>query len=182
MIKSLYPIFQRWSVGGSVYIVGDTHFGDPDKGCMGYMLSDEQLVNTINSNAKRHDTLIILGDVGDPTYVDRLKAGHKVLISGNHDSGKVFKHFDEVYRGPLFIADRIVLSHEPIFGLEDFCINIHGHCHMESHSFAGHLNMVSIVTQEFVLDLGTSIKEGFLSDVPNIHRLTIDKAKAEKDG
>lgn len=182
MIKSLYPIFQRWSVGGSVYIVGDTHFGDPDKGCMGYMLSDEQLVNGINSSAKRHDTLIMLGDVGDPTYVDRLKAGYKVLISGNHDSGKVFKHFDEVYRGPVFIADRIVLSHEPIFGLKDFCVNIHGHCHMDPYHFAGHFNMVSLETQELVLDLGTSIKEGFLAGVPNIHRLTIDKAKAEKDG
>lgn len=37
------------------------------------------------------------------------------------------KLFDEVYEGPLFISDRILLSHEPIN--LPFGYNVHGHCH-----------------------------------------------------
>lgn len=30
MIKTLYPIFQKWSEKGSVWIISDTHFEDDD--------------------------------------------------------------------------------------------------------------------------------------------------------
>ncbi len=36
----------------------------------------------------RKDTLIILGDVGNIECVRRLRAGRKVLIMGNHDTGR----------------------------------------------------------------------------------------------
>lgn len=34
----------------------------------------------------------------------------------------------EIYTCPLFIADKILLSHEPVHGLT-WCLNIHGHDH-----------------------------------------------------
>ena len=37
-------------------------------------------------------------------------------------------HFDEIYTGPLFIAEKILLSHEPVYGLP-WCLDIHGHDH-----------------------------------------------------
>ena len=49
-------------------------------------LDDIQIKN-INSKAGKHDTLIILGDVGDIECVKKLKARYKILIMGNHDKG-----------------------------------------------------------------------------------------------
>ena len=41
-----------------------------------------------------------------------------MLILGNHDRKKDYKDiFDEIYDGPLFIAEKILLSHEPVSGL-----------------------------------------------------------------
>jgi len=86
------------------------------------------------------------------------------------------KLFDEIYDGPLFIADRILLSHEPIFGLEDFCVNIHGHCHNGQHRYEGHINLAADVVHYQPFNLGKAIKDGILSGVPNYHRNTIDLA------
>ena len=122
MIKSLYPQFQKWSEKGSIYIVSDTHFKDSDCKFMDpKWISPREHIERL-SFVTKNDTLIHLGDVGDPKYLDELKC-YKVLITGNHDVlSKLKDHFDEIYTGPLFIADRILLSHEPIFGLEDICI------------------------------------------------------------
>lgn len=86
------------------------------------------------------------------------------------------KLFDEVYTGPLFIADRILLSHEPIFGLESFCVNIHGHCHNGQHRYNGHINLAADVVDYKPFNLGKAIKDGMLSGVENYHRQTIDRA------
>ena len=73
---------------------------------------------------------------------------------GNHDKKKDYKGlFDEIYDGPLLIAEKILLSHEPVYGLP-WCLNIHGH--------------------------GKLIKGGILSDISSIHRITIDQATEEK--
>ena len=52
---------------------------------------DEQQVKTINSAVGKNGTLVLLGDVGDLSYVKRLK-GYKVLIMGNHDEGNASKY------------------------------------------------------------------------------------------
>lgn len=44
-------------------------------------------VDSINKVCTKNDCLVILGDVGNVDYVKKLKAGYKVLIIGNHDSG-----------------------------------------------------------------------------------------------
>lgn len=221
MINSLYPQFQRWSERGSIWIISDPHFDDPD--CK-YMNPDwpspEEYIKQIKPNIGKHDTLICLGDVGNPKYFDNFDC-YKVLITGNHDLGvsnylkteefidfvyrdeadyliekfpnyyikdfhglkaSVYSKigfFDEVYNGPLFIADRILLSHEPIMGLEKMCVNIHGHVHLRERYFNlwNHVNLAADVVEWNAFNLGKAIKDGLLSQVKNYHKLTIEKIK-----
>ncbi len=191
MIKSLYPQFQRWSAKGSVFLVSDTHFDDADCKLMNpKWITPQEHVEKLKTKIHKDDTLIHLGDVGDASYLDELKC-YKVLLSGNHDIlSKVASHFDEVYTGPLFIADRIILSHEPIYGLEKFALNIHGHEHngamvkyfTENEKMrVSHVNLAADVTQWEPCSLATLIKQGFLSDIPNYHRITIDRATEKKN-
>ena len=180
MIKSLYPIFQKWSATGSVYIISDTHFDDSDCKLMDpNWITPQEHMEIIKQDVRKGDTLIHLGDVGNPDYLNELKC-YKVLITGNHDVlSKVASHFDEVYTGPLFIADRLVLSHEPIQGLEDWCCNIHGHDHASTFRH-NHVNLASNVYHFRVFNLGASIKGGLLSQIENYHRITIDQASKRK--
>ena len=88
--------------------------------------------------------------------------------------------FDEVYSGPLFISDKILLSHEPVYGLS-FCLNIHGHVHNGEYKYndnweCKHINLASDVVNFELFNLGSEIKSGILSDIKDIHRLTIDNA------
>ena len=245
MLPQLYKCFQHWSADGSVYIYSDPHFEDSDCKIMDAVWPTpiEQIVK-INAKVHKGDTLIILGDIGNPEYIKRIKAGYKVLIAGNHDVGltnykKTITHeikeifaeyvdneekyeidvaierksfhkylyekypyakiniqeryefhspfhffdatiddnlFDEVYGGPLFIGEKILLSHEPIdlpFGL---CI--HGHCHSEKgfYNEGNKFNVCSNTVGFEPQNLSEIIKAGFLKRVETIHRLTIDKA------
>ena len=189
MIKSLYKEYaERWSGTGSVYIISDTHFDDSDCKMMDPMwLPPQTHITILKDKIHKPDTLIHLGDVGDASYLNELKC-YKVLITGNHDIlSKMTSYFDEIYTGPLFIADRILLSHEPIYRLEDFCINIHGHNHSGVHftyveelNRYTHINMASNVCNYIPMNLGQQIKNGLLSNIPNYHRITIDNAIEKK--
>lgn len=93
---------------------------------------------------------------------------------------KIHGYFDEVYEGPLFISEKILLSHEPIEGL-DFCLNIHGHRHQDKHNpDKFHLNVASDVINYDVISLGDLIKSGAISDIQTIHRETINHATKRK--
>ena len=177
----------------------------------------------------KNDTLIHLGDVGNPEWIGKLKAGHKVLILGNHDKGKntylrkktsditefntfeeqekawdkgeinhmgtnfhrpfiygekiVDNHlFDEVYEGCLFISDKILLSHEPVYGLP-WCLNIHGHDHNGVEPYkegCKHINLAANVCGYTPINLGKIINDGVLSGIDSIHRQTIDRATEKK--
>lgn len=181
MIKSLYPTFQRWSEKGSVWIVSDTHFDDDDRGIMGYTISTEEHVDLIKKKIGKNDTLIHLGDVGNPEYFKNIK-GYKVLIMGNHDqSVKKFElYFDEIYTGPLFIGEKILLSHEPI-NLGGIAVNLHGHDHNASNDWSWNcMNFAANVVGYNPVSLGTLVKEGMFSHVDGIHRITIDWATSKK--
>ena len=181
MIVTLYPTFRRWSEKGSVYIISDTHFDDPDCALMDpCWIRPEEHIAIINKLIHKNDTLIHLGDVGDPEYIDRIN-GYKVLLLGNHDetAGKFQPYFNEIYTGPLFIAEKILLSHEPVYGLEKWCVNIHGHDHSGNPSPA-HLNVASNVCGNEPVNLGKLIKRGLLGGVESIHRVTIDDAIKNK--
>ena len=231
MIKGLYDNFKYWSDTGSIYLISDPHFNDPDCELMNINWPDaDQIVNNVNNFVHNSDTLICLGDCGDLEYIKKLKAGYKVLVKGNHDDKGNSKYirkiitesynindfnrdqlynlvkeeypnhkisiskydtmyivtidnqlFDEVFNGPLFISDRILLSHEPINGLP-FCLNIHGHVHNSENSYyiddnnSIHLNIASDVVNWNVISLDKLIKQGILSEISTIHRITIDNA------
>lgn len=83
----IYESFKHWFEKGNVWIYSDPHFNDPDQFSLrpNYP-GDEEQVKLINSKIGKHDTLIILGDIGDKKFVKKLK-GYKVLIKGNHDAG-----------------------------------------------------------------------------------------------
>lgn len=188
MIKTLYPCFQHWSKKGSVYLISDTHFGDIDRKIMGYSISEEEQFYLLNDTCHKNDTLIHLGDVGDLSYIERLKC-YKVLIMGNHDQSieKMEEVFNEVYSGPLWVSQKLVLSHEPIiiedthFGMP-VAFNIHGHDHGKNFwDDQYHLNICQNVYGYVPLNLNQFIKSGYLKRIKDIHRLTIDNAIANKD-
>ena len=179
MIPTLYEPFRHWSEGGSVFILSDLHFDDEDNKLMdaGWITTAEQ-VAIINSIVCKNDTFICLGDVGNPRYIPMIKAKKKVLILGNHDTRGAYKDFfDEIYTGPLIIADKILLSHEPIYGLS-WCLNIHGHDHSNMESYredCKHINLAANICKYIPINLGKLIKSGILADIESIHRKTIDR-------
>lgn len=85
--------------------------------------------------------------------------------------------FDEVYEGPLFIAEKLVLSHEPID--LPFAFNIHGHEHCY-HWREHHLNVCAERIDYYPLNMNKMLKSGLLSEVDSIHRMTIDRAVERK--
>ena len=190
MIKSLYPCFQHWSEKGGVYLISDTHFKDLDRKYMGYFISDEDQWYIINNTCHRFDTLIHLGDVGDLSYIKRLRC-HKVLIMGNHDQSieKMEEVFDEVYSGPLWISQKLVLSHEPLYleAVESYerkpiAFNIHGHDHNKNNKETYYsLNLAQNVYGYVPLNLNQFIKSGKLKNINDIHRMTIDNATKRKE-
>ena len=176
MIDTLYPVFRRWSEKGSVWLVSDTHFDDPGREYMGYEITSEEHAEIIRRTCHRNDTLIHLGDVGNPEYFKNVKA-HKVLMLGNHDHKPSYYegYFDEIYDGPLFVAKKILLSHEPLPG--DCYLNIHGHNH-SGNLIDGHcVNLAANVADYDPISLKVIIETGLLNEIPNIHRLAIEKQK-----
>ena len=88
-IAGFYKAFDHWHQEGTLWIISDTHFGDADiRRGFPDRPADNELVKRINSYVGRKDTLIMLGDVGDISYVKQLRAKYKILIMGNHDCGR----------------------------------------------------------------------------------------------
>ena len=178
MIRTLYPLFQKWSENGSIWIISDTHFEDPDCKLMDENWpSPEEYIEGIKGVGK-NDTVIHLGDVGNAEWISRIK-GYKVLIMGNHDeSASRFKdYFHEIYTGPLTIAEKIILSHEPMHvrGM----LNIHGHEHNKDYPKAiDRFNCAANVVGYKKINLATDIiNKGYLSQITSLHRQAIEKQK-----
>ena len=180
MLSQLYEKFQHWSDGGSVWIYSDTHFDDSDCISMNpHWPTPASQIDTINSLVKPMDTFILLGDVGNPTYIQHIRARYKVLITGNHDLGasNYAPYFNEIYTGPLFVGEKILLSHEPIelgFGL-----NIHGHTHDRlGYGFhdLNHFNVCANSVDFKPINLKGIITGGYLKRVESIHHITINRA------
>lgn len=177
MKKNLYPVFaEKWLRGGNLYFYSDPHFADEE---MKYLrkdyIGDDEQIRRIKSVMGKCDTLVILGDIGDPTPLKQIK-GYKVLICGNHDRGASYyeEYFNEIYTGPLFISDRILLSHEPID--LPFALNIHGHTHGKWDPF----NMCAEFINYTPVPFKYFIKWGF-KDIPSIHRVAINNAIEQKE-
>ena len=179
MLPGIYDAFQHWGEQ-TVWIYSDPHFSDED---LEYGIknrpSDEEQIRRINAKAGRRDTLIILGDVGNIECVRKLRAGRKVLIMGNHDSGatKYKEVFDEVYEGALIVGEKLILSHEPVE--IPWLYNIHGHDHAGKKR-KNHLNVCSDVIGYEPINLTQKLKSGLMSAITTIHRATIDSATERK--
>ena len=180
MIKGLYNSFaERWYHGGSVWFYSDPHFGDEEmKHLRKNYISDDEQVKRINSKLGKNDTIIFLGDIGDTSFIKKIK-GYKVLVMGNHDAGRsnYETFFNEIYEGILIIGPKIVLSHEPID--MRFCFNIHGHDHSGRLKDKNHLNVCAEHIDYTPISLTKLIKEGRFKDIEDIHRITIDKQAAK---
>ena len=181
MIPSLYHFAKKWSEKGSVWIYSDPHFDDSD--CQ-YMdpnwPSPKEQIQRLKKYCHKNDTLVILGDIGNPEYLKEIRS-YKVLIAGNHDAGlkNYEKYFNELYKGPLFIHPQIILSHEPVF--LPFAFNIHGHEHNGEKHDDCHLNVAANVIGYKPVNLGDLIRKGIVKNIPSIHRLAIEKQKTEKN-
>ena len=109
MKVKLYKPFEHWYHGGTIWLISDTHFDDPDSFAMNpNWLVSEEYVKVINSFVSKNDTLIHLGDVGNVEWVSKLK-GYKVLLLGNHDKGvtNYMKKYSVVDRGKV-ICDNLL--------------------------------------------------------------------------
>lgn len=237
MLPQLYECFQHWSAGGSVYIYSDPHFEDSDcKTIDATWPAPEEQIAKINAKVHKGDTLIILGDIGNPEWIKQIKAHYKILIAGNHDAGlsnyerkyqklildkEIFPTekdarihiknnykeydtiscienysfhspfdrwivtisnnlFDEVYGGPLFIGEKILLSHEPIYN--ECWYNLHGHRHSDDNTnYKGenYFNCCANVIKYEPINLKDIINSGALKNIPTIHRKTIDIASSK---
>lgn len=185
MIDSLYDCFKHWSDGGSVYIISDTHLDDSDCKLMNpNWITPEQQMYILRHTAHRNDTLIHLGDVGNPEYMKQLKC-YKVLIMGNHDQSveKFRPYFDEVYKGPLVISEKLILSHEPLGIIpvapetKPVMFNIHGHVHNDPNPRKTYwLNVAADVASFTPINLGKAINNGLLSNVVGLNRTAINRA------
>ena len=185
MIPCLYEPFKHWAENGSIYILSDLHFDDSDCKLMAPdWVSLQEQIDIINKMVMANDCFVCLGDVGDPYYISLIKARKKILILGNHDNKHLCaSYFSEVYSGPVFIADKILLSHEPVNGLP-WCLNIHGHDHSRVERFDSnceHINLAANVCGYKPLNLGNLIKNGVLADIKNIHRMVIDKQRGKEN-
>ena len=187
MIKTLYPKFQEWTKTGSLWITSDTHFDDSDREYMGYDIAEKEQIDILKKRCHKTDSLIILGDIGNPEYLKEIRA-YKILIMGNHDesASRFEEYFDEIYTGPLWIAEKLVLSHEPLclesgITRKPIAFNIHGHDHSgEYYSDDYHLNVCQNVFGYEPLNLKDFINDGHLKRIKSIHREIIDNAAEKK--
>lgn len=85
----------------------------------------------------KEDEIWFLGDMGWPNdFVSekiRKMECHKYMIKGNHDTDSNYYYIEkfglkECYDHPVWLNDRIVLSHYPV-PVENGVLNIHGHLH-----------------------------------------------------
>jgi calcineurin-like phosphoesterase family protein len=111
-LPGVYDIFnEKWGAHQTIWIISDTHFGDEEIK-QGYPLrpTDGELIKKINSKVGKRDILILLGDAGDVNCVRQLK-GYKILVQGNHDSGKTnYERFGEHH-----YFDRNLYSKEEVY-------------------------------------------------------------------
>ena len=85
--------------------------------------------------------------------------------------------FDEVYEGPLMIAEKLIISHEPVN--IPWAFNIHGHVHNPKYKNDNHhFNVCSDAIGYIPINFNQWMKSGYLSKIETIHRDVIDKATA----
>jgi len=171
--------------------------GNHDGGASNYkrVIEEKETFNSAEITAEDLDKVQELGFgfVHEPEKLKELgldKYFHKV-VNDNH-------LFDEVYEGPVFINDKVVLSHEPFpmarlntrdekgYCKDAYCFyNIHGHDHsntLQKFPDDPFMNVCAEWIDYTPVSLLSMLKKGAFSKIDNIHRFTIDKATAKKGG
>lgn len=239
-LSGVYDFFneQFFSRVDDVFAVSDTHFGDQElRDGTPARMTDDEMVAAINKVCGKASALVHLGDVGDLSYVQKLRAKVKILVLGNHDGAaanykrdrKVIsldrdkysreeaiqyacdsypgyvitsieeawhptlapferwvigldnKLFDYVFEGPVFLGEKLVLSHEPI-PMITYAMNLHGHIHAAKRPDGNlyHYNINwDVIKQPY--HLSAALKKGLLSKITTLHRQTIDYATKRKE-
>lgn len=142
--------------------------GNHDKGVSNYI--KKYIVHGANRPDSIVDTLEQAEDEKEYRILDTSNADVKILDNGL---------FDEVYEGPLFINEKICLSHEPVE--LHFGINIHGHNHCGkkfSSYWTGNHYCRKINICSDVVDFEKQRLDELIDGIktPSIHRETIDNA------
>lgn len=123
-----------------LYLVSDTHFNEigtiasfysPDF----FMSTDAYMIYVTKrwkDKVKDEDTVIVVGDAGDPTVFKDLP-GHKILVRGNHDiyADDFYSAFDKVVDNIYLVESgvRIVIEHKLNSTDKEADIRICGHSH-----------------------------------------------------
>lgn len=133
------------------YFISDTHFIDGE-------YQTNNVLNWERSqfkNEEEHNNFIVdcfnkwlkklkpgdefyhLGDFGSPKFLTLLEGFNKkdiktIFVYGNHDKEKdldLFKqYFQEVYKYPVYLSQKLVISHCPVATYSS-TLNVHGHLH-----------------------------------------------------
>jgi calcineurin-like phosphoesterase family protein len=186
-------------------ITSDWHFGHANdvntKGILAFERGNK--FNTIQEHDKyiteciekwlhklaTEDTFYFLGDFGRPdskTLSELVRIFveakcHKVAIRGNHDhetETEIMKTlFDKVYDYPIYISNRIVLSHFPCNVWKDQ-INIHGHLHGSVLNSPNHV-CASIHVAQYQ-PINNHIVNGCLGRLPKYNRRFLWEPWADK--
>jgi calcineurin-like phosphoesterase family protein len=138
----------------NVFVIGDLHLNEMSliqkarqqfESCEAH---NAYLIMRWNKVVKTdEDVVYVIGDIGrDKEKIKEVFSklrGYKILIAGNHDTmPKEFYEeiFDEVYWHPVYLTDRLLLSHIPRM-IEDGNINVHGHTHWINIDDKKHFNV-----------------------------------------
>lgn len=142
-------------MSGKVWLTSDWHFNhDKDfiwkaRGFNSIQEMNEAIINRHNEVIAPDDTLYILGDVmlggQDTSGIDMIAAikGKKVIVAGNHDTGRRRQLYTETLGIPVYDAVRLeyqkyhfYLSHYPTIttniekeSLRQCTLNLFGHTH-----------------------------------------------------
>lgn len=131
----------------NMFYISDTHFGH--EGIIQWERTEFKTIQEHDNYIKQklYDwayhhpkrTLWHMGDFGDAKEVEFFKMLREQfgctfgIVKGNHDTGRNWKTvkegFDYVSDYPLYIANRVMLSHEPVYPLPEGVVNICGHLH-----------------------------------------------------
>ena len=105
MVTGLYNIFNTLWGMQTIWLYSDPHFGETEEETgLTHKPTDAEQVKRINSKVGRKDTIIFLGDIGDPSWLKGIR-GYKVLITGNHDTG--ISNYQRVRFQRSFDADEL---------------------------------------------------------------------------
>lgn len=121
------------------FFIADTHFDDENiliyenRPFASAREMNEAIIRNWNQKVTGEDTVFLVGDVGNASYVNLLN-GHKRLIKGNHDveSNDYYRSvgFEEVYDLPVIYEGFFIISHEPLYVNTNMpYANIFGHVH-----------------------------------------------------